>query len=448
MDYDIWEYPIYINDILTGHALVVEPHAVENRWFPSKSWSGHDYIPEHEVGNILSYREYPLLSNNPLLDEKIKGDYNDSWVLNENDTYEWELQFDDFESSESSTTKEYSRDWGVSVSGWGCGFSINGSYSSQDINTQRTEVATGLNLLVHLDGIDLGIGEVTYTVTPYAYWARNGALVVDYAVKPELSAPGGTPTWWQVRYEDWADPAFILPWRYDPEKGFTLEDEIKRMQTKDLQFYPENPEVGTDVTIEARVHNFSLIPTPGPIGVRFYMGDPDSGGVLLENTGGETEVFTDQAIASRSTETVEFIWTVGGEVGPFPRIYAVIDADDGLTEIHENNNKSWAILNKSSGTGIVEEKDDKIPSVYKLGQNYPNPFNNATMIKYQLPFGGQVNLEVYNLLGQKVAVLVSQNQTAGSYQIDFETSGLSSGVYIYRIRAGEFTDTKKMILLK
>ena len=88
MDYDVWEYPIYVNDEVKAHALVVEPHAIENRWFPSKSWSGYSYIPEHEVGNILSYREYPLLSNNPFLDEKIKGDYNNSFVLDANSSYD------------------------------------------------------------------------------------------------------------------------------------------------------------------------------------------------------------------------------------------------------------------------------------------------------------------------------------------------------------------------
>ncbi|MBN2708798.1 MAG: T9SS type A sorting domain-containing protein [Calditrichaceae bacterium] len=448
MDYDIWEYPIYLNDNLKGHALVVEPRPAEHRWFPSKSWSGHDYIPEHEVSNILSYREYPMLSNNPMLDEKIKGDYTNSFVLDENSSYNWELQFDDFSSSSASTTKEYSRDWGASVSGWGCGFSIDGHYSSEDINTQRTEVATGLNLGVHLDGIDMGIGEVGYIVTPYAYWAKNGALVIDYAVKPELSKPGGTPTWWQVYYEDYADPAFILPWRYDPEKGFTLEDDAKRQQTKDLQFFPENPLEGDDVTIKARIHNFSLIATPGPIGVRFYLGNPDEDGVLLENTGGENEVFTAQAIEARGTEVVEFTWTVSGEVGEFPRIYAIIDADSNLTEIHENNNKSWAILNKTSGTAIRDQGDDMLPEAFNLAQNFPNPFNNTTTIRYQLPDAGMVSLQVFNLLGQKVADLVSEKQIAGSHQISVDISDLSSGIYIYRLRAGAFTDTKKMVLLK
>jgi hypothetical protein len=448
MDYDIWEYPVYANKTVKAHALVVEPHALEYRWFPSKSWSGHSYIPEHEVGNILSYREYPILSNNPLVDEKIKGDYSNSFVLDANSSYDWELQFDDFQSSQSSTTKEYTRDWGASVSGWGAGFSIDGHYHSEEINTQRTAVANGLNLSVHLDGIDPSIGEVGYIVTPYAYWSKNGALVVDYAAKPELAPEGGTPTWWQGYYEDLADPAFILPWRYDPEKGYALEEEAKRYQTKDLQFYPANPEEGDDVTIEARIHNFSLIPTPGLIGVKFYQGDPDAGGTLIENTVGDTVVYTDQAIAARGTETVHFTWTVTGSTEPFSRIYAIIDEENTLVEIHENNNKSWAILNKSSASSIETDRFQKTPVVYKLFQNYPNPFNPSTTIEFSLKKSEFVELNVFNVLGEKVSTIVSKKLNQGNHTYTFDSQNLASGIYYYQLVAGDFREVKKMIVLR
>ena len=448
MDYVIWEYPIYVNSVIKAHALVVEPNAIENRWFPSKSWSGHSYIPEHEVGNILSYREYPLLSDNPMLAEKIKGDYNNSFVLDANSSYDWNLQFDDFQSSQSSTTREYTRDWGVSVSGWGCGFSVNGQYHSEDIKTQRTEVANGLNLNVHLDGIDMGIGEVGYIIIPYAYWARNGALVVDYAVKPELATIGGTPTWWQVHYEDLADPAFILPWRYDPEKGYALQEVSKRYQTKDVQFYPENPRNGDEVTIEARIHNFSLIPTPGLIGVRFYVGDPDSGGILLENTSGQTQVFTNRSIAARGTETVQFKWTVSSDTGDFPRIYTVIDAEEQLPEIHENNNKSWVILNKATETGIQQDHKVKNPCSLKLFQNYPNPFNPLTTIQFYIPKASHVELSIYNVAGQLIETLVSGFKGPGQYNYQWDAIHYSNGIYFYKIKAGNFKAVKKMLLLK
>lgn len=89
----------------------------------------------------------------------------------------------------------------------------------------------------------MSIGEVRYTLTPYTYWTQNGTLVLDYAVQPELQTGGGTQTWWYDNYNS-QDPAFILPWRYDPEKGENLQDQRKRRQTKSIMVYPQEAETG------------------------------------------------------------------------------------------------------------------------------------------------------------------------------------------------------------
>jgi len=448
LDYNIYEYPVFVNDILRGNILVVEPLIAEHRWFPSKSWSGYDYIPNHEVGNILSYRQYATLTGNPMLDEKIKGDYNNSFVLDANSSYDWTLLFEDFESSEVSRAKEFSRDWGVSVSGWGSGFSLDGTYDREDMQTQRTEVSNGLELDVHLDGIDMGLGEVGYRVTPYSYWATNGALIIDYAVQPELAIPGGTETWWQVNYGKRPDPAFILPWRYDPEKGFALEDPVKRHQTKDIVFYPTDPREGDVISIEARVHNFSLLETPSPMGVKFYVGDPDSGGILIKSVDNKTEVFTDDKVPARGTMVVTMEWEVPTGIGTFPRIYAVIDEQNGMQEIHENNNKSWNILQKSTATAIVSEQNSNIPNAFSLKQNYPNPFNPITTIEFSLTNAEFVQLEVFNTLGERVDIIESKELSAGRHAYHFDARMLPSGLYFYRIQAGDFHDVKKMMLIK
>lgn len=88
------------------------------------------------------------------------------------------------------------------------------------------------------------------------------------------------------------------------------------------------------------------------------------------------------------------------------------------------------------------------PVSYSLSQNYPNPFNPATQIKYSIPENGFVTLKVYNILGKEVATLVNENKTAGDYSINFSAKNLSSGVYFYSIKAGNFTQTKKMTILK
>jgi hypothetical protein len=92
------------------------------------------------------------------------------------------------------------------------------------------------------------------------------------------------------------------------------------------------------------------------------------------------------------------------------------------------------------------------PQEFALLQNYPNPFNPSTRIQYSLEKAGMVSLKVYNVLGLEVATLVNGRQEAGSYTVPFNTNkeilGLSSGVYFYRLEAGNFVSTKKLILMK
>jgi hypothetical protein len=96
--------------------------------------------------------------------------------------------------------------------------------------------------------------------------------------------------------------------------------------------------------------------------------------------------------------------------------------------------------------GISEELPDK----YTLSQNYPNPFNPVTTINYTLKENTFVSLKIYNLMGQEIAALINTNKPAGNYSVNFDAKeyGLSSGVYFYKLTAGNFSDTKKMIISK
>ncbi len=102
--------------------------------------------------------------------------------------------------------------------------------------------------------------------------------------------------------------------------------------------------------------------------------------------------------------------------------------------------------------GSTEVEIGLAPQVFALSQNYPNPFNPSTVISYQLPVNSQVTLKVYDVLGKEVATLVNGRQEAGSYSVSFGinkgTLALSSGMYIYRLEAGSFVSTKKLVLMK
>jgi hypothetical protein len=97
-------------------------------------------------------------------------------------------------------------------------------------------------------------------------------------------------------------------------------------------------------------------------------------------------------------------------------------------------------------TGVSEEAGT--PTAFNLRQNYPNPFNPSTVIRYALPVQSHVLLEVFNLLGQKVSVLVDADQEAGYHEVSFHRASLSSGVYLYRLTAGKFVQTRKLVLVR
>jgi hypothetical protein len=106
---------------------------------------------------------------------------------------------------------------------------------------------------------------------------------------------------------------------------------------------------------------------------------------------------------------------------------------------------SWT-ARKTVSTGV--QARDEVPRKFSLSQNYPNPFNPSTTIKYSLAKLEQVVLKVFNALGHEVTTLVNGKQSAGEYEVNWQPTNLPSGVYIYRLQAGEFVDAKKLILMR
>jgi hypothetical protein len=98
-----------------------------------------------------------------------------------------------------------------------------------------------------------------------------------------------------------------------------------------------------------------------------------------------------------------------------------------------------------AGTGDIKIAQ---PTSYALAQNYPNPFNPSTTIRFAIPQTEHVTLKVYDLLGREVATLVNEARTAGSYEAFFDASNLASGVYMYKLSAGAYSASRKLIVVK
>jgi len=111
----------------------------------------------------------------------------------------------------------------------------------------------------------------------------------------------------------------------------------------------------------------------------------------------------------------------------------------------------WVLMARIAGwDGVVNSiySDDFLPSEFKLYQNYPNPFNPTTKISWQSPVSGWQTLKVYDVLGNELATLVNEYKPAGSYEVEFNASKLSNGIYVYKLTAGSFVSSKKMIVIK
>lgn len=97
---------------------------------------------------------------------------------------------------------------------------------------------------------------------------------------------------------------------------------------------------------------------------------------------------------------------------------------------------------------IMSKNDDGISKTFSLSQNYPNPFNPVTTINYSVPTDGFVTIKMYDNIGREVMTLVNKQQTAGSYEIVFNGQQITSGVYFYKIETNDFTQVKRMMLIK
>ena len=147
----------------------------------------------------------------------------------------------------------------------------------------------------------------------------------------------------------------------------------------------------------------------------------------------------DVTIAAGDSVSISLMLVTPNELGHYKGdiILESNDPDLSITQLH-------VVLDVVTGV----EEDNSLPTVYSLYNNYPNPFNPSTTIKYDIPEQSYVTIKIYNITGEEVSTLLNEVQNAGRYQIQWNAAELASGVYFYRIQAGQFSDTKKLILMK
>jgi hypothetical protein len=185
----------------------------------------------------------------------------------------------------------------------------------------------------------------------------------------------------------------------------------------------------------------------GHVPVGFYMNKV----IRIKNQG-------DMPLSISDITSIPSVFTVSGDtrvIAPWDSASYMVrftpeneGLSSGLVIITSNAPTSPDTISLIGNLTMEVRSPRDIPQSFSLHQNYPNPFNPGTLIEYDLPSREYVSLRVYNMLGQEVAVLVNREQEPGYKMVKFESNHLPSGVYVYRMAAGSYTDTKKMLLIR
>jgi len=186
----------------------------------------------------------------------------------------------------------------------------------------------------------------------------------------------------------------------------------------------------------------------------FFTKTPDGGYIIVGSTesigAGGSDVWL---IKIDSLGNTQWTKTIGGVEDDYGK-YVQVTSDGGYIvtgstySYGQGESDVWVIKLAPDPLLDIEPNNNIVISDYKLAQNFPNPFNPVTTISYSIPIVSQVELVIYNTLGEKIKKLVNEEQDTGFYNVNFNAERLASGIYLYRIQAGDYFETKKMILLK
>ncbi|HKI44345.1 MAG TPA: T9SS type A sorting domain-containing protein, partial [Balneolales bacterium] len=269
--------------------------------------------------------------------------------------------------------------------------------------------------------------------------APGGEGFVSYAVKPNTGLTNGTMIKNQASIVFDSNPAILTP--------TTVHVITKTADaTLALQSMTDSLVVGKKDTLSISITNNGpdpadsvhvLMLVPGSIAVQSVMGDSswtqkhDSLMIRMGSVAATKTATAKLAIVSHVTGSTSFaaqVYTSSADADIF-------------------NDQALLTVKSVQGTPI-EVSNSNLPARYSLHQNYPNPFNPTTTISFALPKAGKVRLEIYNILGQKVATLINKSMRAGYYNVQWDARQVASGLYLYRITSGHFVKTKKMMLIK
>ncbi|MBL7128653.1 MAG: T9SS type A sorting domain-containing protein [Ignavibacteria bacterium] len=307
--------------------------------------------------------------------------------------------------------------------------------------------------------IDKNTGDIFVAVTNKVIkFNADGQYLGDYSVQGSVLQPTGVAVWrnkpiWGIHGNGTEYDIYVTDKNSEQVFRFDVANNLNNGQFKQVfgQGHLLEPE---DISIDSwwsvwvvstgnhRIYRFAPNGELEPFGERNY---------FVEDT---SRVFTD-------AEMVDFdgVYVIDGKTGAGAML--LYDYDGNLVRTYGTNTlqcpASIAInlfVNHNNMVSIPppvkirKKKGMSIPDKFELYQNYPNPFNSNTIIRFDIHKSSHSKLIVYNILGEEITILVNEKLNAGSYEVDWDASDYPSGVYFYKLIAGDFVDVKKMVLLK
>jgi len=444
-NYSVWEYPVYAGDTLMGYVTSLVPELSLNTWMSSNDETANEWYPLHDATNILSYRNFSYAAaSNPDLASIIKDNNSLAMSVNNTSQTSWSTTWQDVIDDAAEQTTEIGVDASVTAGALGNTVKLSGSYNWSGTSTHSSTIDQAITDSVSLGALPSNSAASAYQVVPYTYWSNNGSLTLDYLVAPSVPALGDPNTFWSLYYEK-QDPALLLPWRLNEEKGLQLIDPAKKTQSKSIRFSEEDPQPGDTFTIYTRVFNFSLVPTSSSVQVQMFLGDPNQGGALLTSTTGQTIVSTPDVIPPQDFADVPFTWVAPYGVINDPRIYAVIDPGNLLDEVHEDNNLGWRAL----GTYYpltVGISDLNNPGNQKTLSIFPNPATDIATVNFHLDESAAVSIELIDLTGRNVFTSSPEFLSAGDHQTAIDLNSVKAGIYFCRLISGKEEEVAKLVV--
>ncbi|HSW55496.1 MAG TPA: T9SS type A sorting domain-containing protein [Ignavibacteriaceae bacterium] len=340
----------------------------------------------------------------------------------------------------------------------------DGSYNFTRYNTDFPELDPQSDLLTtvaaDLNGIawvgsNKGLFKLNANDGTYQFYSPSNSQIPGDNISPLLVTPDGRL--WFANFQSTTTSTYGLCWFDGTNFGIIPQQQtggLPHAQIYDIEM--KNIQNGYELWISCASRGVAVLTVTGtiiPVELSSFSAAVNGNNVTL-NWSTATETNNSGFYIERSV--------ISNEVRNL--FWESISFVNGTGTTTETQSYSFVDNNLSSGTylyrlkqidfdGTVEytntiDVEINAPTIFSLEQNYPNPFNPLTVISYQLPVGGNAIIKVYDILGNEVATLVNEQKPAGSYNITFDASTLPSGIYMYQLQAGSFSQSKKMILIK